>query len=395
MPVRSLERYSTMVVLVVDDSRSNLDRVREFLIEQGMERIVTETDARRVRTLLPEVRPDLVLLDLHMPEVDGYEVLAQVQAYAAGSYLPVLVLTADTSTAARDRVLGLGAQDFLTKPLDVTETRLRIANLLQTRELYSTLRSSVQERQQPEPADDEGDGGTRRRIERALHNGTRDIVYQPVVDIQSLSVVGHEALARFSDPGHGGPERWFADAFSVGLGIEMEWAAAVAALGYLERSPAPLFLAVNMSPATALHMLDRDLFTPEMASRMVIELTEHVPVEDYSAVRGAFAGLRMQGARLSADDLGAGYAGFRHLVRLRPDIIKLDISLISGIHGSMEKRALTRSMVSFAQEVGAQLIAEGVEEPEELAALQELGVPWAQGYLLGRPAPLTAVAAVR
>src|SRR3954465_3422551 len=112
MSTRSLERYSTLVVLVVDDSRTNVERIRTFLVEQGMERIVVETDPREVRALLPQVRPDLVLLDLHMPEVDGFEVIAQVQAYAAGSYLPVLVLTADTSTAARDRALGLGAQDF-------------------------------------------------------------------------------------------------------------------------------------------------------------------------------------------------------------------------------------------------------------------------------------------
>ena len=94
-------------------------------------------------------------------------------------------------------------------------------------------------------------------------------------------------------------------------------------------------------------------------------------------------------ARLSADDLGAGYAGFRLLVRLQQDIIKLDISLISGIHRRTEKRALTRALVSFAEEVGTQLIAEGVEEPEELSALQELRVPWARGFfLLGRPGPL-------
>lgn len=389
---RSLERFSTMVVLVVDDSPSNVLLLRSLLLRQGMERIETETDARQVGARLPQIHPDLVLLDLHMPEVDGFEVLAQVQAYAAGTYLPVLVLTADTTTTARNRALGLGAQDFLTKPLDITETCLRIANLLQTRELYSTLRRSVSPAT-PHHADDEGTARTRERIEHVLRNGTRDIVYQPVVETQTLRTVGHEALSRFSDPAHGGPERWYADAFSVGLGIEMEWSAAVAALSYLDRAPAPLFLAVNMSPATALYMLEHDLCTPEMASRMVIELTEHVPVEDYSAVRGAFAGLRTQGARLSADDLGAGYAGFRHLVRLQPDIIKLDISLISGIHRSTEKRALTRAMVSFAQEVGAQLIAEGVEEPQELAVLQDLGVPWAQGYLLGRPGPFAPVPA--
>lgn len=390
MQARTLERFSAMVVLVVDDNLGNVLLLRSLLVQQGIERVVTETDARKVDGLLADVRPDLVLLDLHMPNVDGFEVLAQIQAHAAGTYLPVLVLTADTTTGARNRALGLGAQDFLTKPLDTTETCLRIANLLQTRELYATLRHTSHAAAGPR---DEDAARTRRRIEHVLHNGSRAMVFQPVVDTSSMHVVGHEALARFAEPHHGGPERWFADAFSVGLGVEMEWAAARAALAYLEQMAAPLFLAINMSPATALYMLDHELFPPDLASRMVIELTEHVPIEDYTAVRGAFAGLRMQGARLSADDLGAGYAGFRHLVRLQPDIIKLDISLISGIHRSTEKRALTRAMVSFAQEVGAQLIAEGVEEPAELAVVQDLGVPWAQGYLLGRPGPLEATAA--
>jgi EAL domain-containing protein (putative c-di-GMP-specific phosphodiesterase class I) len=98
--------------------------------------------------------------------------------------------------------------------------------------------------------------------------------------------------------------------------------------------------------------------------------------------------MRPQGARLSADDLGSGYAGFRHLVRLQPDIIKLDISLIAGINRSHEQQAMTRALLTFAYEVGAKVVAEGIEEPAELKTLQDLGVPWGQGYLIGRPAPL-------
>jgi DNA-binding response OmpR family regulator len=165
-----------------------------------------------------------------MPNLDGFEVLAQIHAYAAGAYLPVLVLTADMTTDARNRALGLGAQDFLTKPLDTTETCLRIANLLQTRELYATLRKTGTNGAVPA---DEDAVLTRARIEGVLLNGTRAMVYQPVVDTSTMQVVGHEALARFGQAQHGGPERWFADAFAVGLGIEMEWAAALEALSYL------------------------------------------------------------------------------------------------------------------------------------------------------------------
>jgi EAL domain-containing protein (putative c-di-GMP-specific phosphodiesterase class I) len=100
--------------------------------------------------------------------------------------------------------------------------------------------------------------------------------------------------------------------------------------------------------------------------------------------------MRERGARLAADDLGSGYAGFRHLLLLEPDIIKLDITLVSGIHDHPGSRALTKALVAFAADIGATVIAEGVEEPADLAVLQELCVPWAQGYLLGRPGPLPA-----
>ena len=102
----------------------------------GLRNLYSETDSRLVRRRLAEHPPDLVLLDLHMPHLDGLAVLAQVNEHAAGSYLPVLVLTADSTTAARDAALREGAQDFLTKPFDLVEVTLRMANLLETRQLY-------------------------------------------------------------------------------------------------------------------------------------------------------------------------------------------------------------------------------------------------------------------
>jgi len=200
--------------------------------------------------------------------------------------------------------------------------------------------------------------------------------------------VGHEGLSRFPDTRLGGPDRWFSDAFAVGLGVELEWLAAQSMFTYFATAAPEAFLAVNMSPASVLHLADSALCPTELYPRLVIELTEHVPVEDYSALHQALAGMRSHGARLSVDDLGSGYAGFRHLVRLKPDVIKLDISLVAGIQQHREQQALTRALLAFAADVGAEVVAEGIEDLAELATLQELGVPYGQGYLLGRPAPL-------
>jgi EAL domain-containing protein (putative c-di-GMP-specific phosphodiesterase class I) len=86
--------------------------------------------------------------------------------------------------------------------------------------------------------------------------------------------------------------------------------------------------------------------------------------------------------------LGSGYAGFRHRLRLSPGIIKLDISLITGINRNREQQFLARALLTFADDVGAQVIAEGIEEPADMYTLQDLGVPFGQGYLIGLPAPL-------
>jgi EAL domain-containing protein (putative c-di-GMP-specific phosphodiesterase class I) len=373
---RPLERYAGMSVLVVDDNEGNVAFLGALLVALGMPRVYVETDARQVGRQLQENRPDLVLLDLHMPHLDGFAVLTQIQRFAAGSYLPVLVITADTTTATRDRALIQGAQDFLTKPLDATEITLRIANLLQTRSLYATLRQATSPDAQT---------AARQRIRALLNDGHMSIVYQPVVDLASLQILGHEALSRFPEPGLGGPESWFHDAFDVGLGVDLEWLAATTALGYLDQAPDNHFLAVNMSPATVIHLLDNELCDQVLCPRLVIELTEHHPVEDYTALQRALGEMRTLGARLAADDVGSGYAGFRHLLRLQPDIIKLDTTLIAGIHRSREQQALTRSLVAFARDVGADVIAEGIEDNDDLVVLRDLGVPWGQGYLLGRP----------
>ncbi len=384
---RTLHQYAGMSVLIVDDNPSNVALLQELIREEGLSKIFTETDSRKIRDRLRECRPDLVLLDLHMPNVDGLQILAQIKVHAAGDYLPVLVLTADTTTGARDLALSHGAQDFLTKPFDAVETTLRIANLLETRELHANLRRAGVV-PPPQPSESSPDPEEiRRRIENVLGGNRVTPVYQPIVELDSRKPVGYEGLSRFYDPRHGGPDRWFDEAFTVGLGVDLEWAAAQTLMPLLELLPGGTFLAVNMSPATVLRVRDSELCPPEHYADLVIELTERVPIQDYKAVHDALAEMRSLGTRLAADDRGGGFAGFRHLVSLAPDIIKLDIGLLREFHFKSGQLAMTNALVTFAQDVGAQVIAEGVEDETELELLQSLGVTWAQGYHLGKPAP--------
>jgi EAL domain-containing protein (putative c-di-GMP-specific phosphodiesterase class I) len=223
------------------------------------------------------------------------------------------------------------------------------------------------------------------------------MVFQPVVDLKDSSVAGYEALARFE--GGSDPVAWFRDAEGVGLGPELELSAIRAALRALHALESTAFLALNVSPLTLVSGRLDGLFAEDLAaaaqrSQVVIELTEHVPVADYPALLSAFAPLRQAGAKLAVDDTGAGYAGLRHLLHLHPDVIKLDLSLVSGICDDPVRRALATALLSFAADIGARLIAEGVETTAQARTLSDLGVTWAQGWLFGRPAasPQVAVA---
>jgi len=382
-------------VLIVDDNQANTSLLAMILSRAGLGSIATCNDSREVPTVLMDYSPDLILLDLHMPHLDGFALLEIINRHAAGQFLPVLVLTADTTRDAVHRALRLGAHDFLTKPFDVEEVTIRVRNLLRTRMTYLELRrhnSRLQDHLESfaflsDITQDSWDV-RRARIEGVLAAGGPRMVFQPVVDLRTERIVGYEALARFDSEPARGPDQWFIEADSVGLGVDLEVQAVRAALTHLPLLTTDEFLAINVSPATALADLQTQLGAHTPWDRVVLELTEHVLIEDYSSIQHALQPLRAAGARLSVDDTGAGFASLRHILNLVPDYVKLDISLCRGVDHDPAKRALASALVTFAQDTDAVIIAEGIETPEERTTLLNLGVYHGQGYLLGRPGPL-------
>jgi putative two-component system response regulator len=126
-------------ILVVEDSQDNLALLERILQRAGFEQIVTTSDPQQAIPLFEEMAPDIVLLDLHMPLMDGFQVMEQIRARTPDVYLPILVLTGDQSGEVKSRALTAGATDFLTKPFDKTEVVLRMNNLLETRKLHQDL----------------------------------------------------------------------------------------------------------------------------------------------------------------------------------------------------------------------------------------------------------------
>ncbi len=234
------------------------------------------------------------------------------------------------------------------------------------------------------------EGRSRRReerIRRALHDDLLHTVYQPICTLAG-STVGAEALARFRGPPSRGPMRWFAEAEEVGLLYELELVSVSAALAALPGLPDNVFLSVNVSPATLATPGLLGLIAASDGARVVVEITEHARIDDYERLREALDAVRALGARVAIDDAGAGFASLRHILRLEPEFIKLDRTLIDGIESDRSRQALAVGLISFAEKIDATIVAEGIERPAEVEALADLGVRYGQGYFFARPAPL-------
>jgi PAS domain S-box-containing protein len=239
---------------------------------------------------------------------------------------------------------------------------------------------------------------TRRRIEQMLRDPDAvHTVLQPIVDVRRQRITGMEALSRFSAEPYRTPDLWFGEAWQAGLGPDLELHAIARAFEWLPRIPRDAYLSINASPLTIVDVRFAALVAglgPD-ACRVVVEVTEHAAVNDYDTLSVAVQHLRRTGVRLAVDDAGAGYSSMQHVLRLRPDIIKLDRGIVADIDRDVARRALVTAMAGFAASLDMVIVAEGVENAEELAVLTEAGVRNAQGFFLARPStdPSPAVSA--
>jgi EAL domain-containing protein (putative c-di-GMP-specific phosphodiesterase class I)/GGDEF domain-containing protein len=211
--------------------------------------------------------------------------------------------------------------------------------------------------------------------------------YQPIVDLDSLEILGHEALSRFPVEPRRGPDKWIDEATAVGMGIELEMECLRRAWQQIADAPEGTYLSVNASASAILSDEFEEFFADSPLDRLVIEITEHERIDNYPRIAARLALFRGRGARVAIDDTGAGHASLNHVMQLRPEYVKLDRALIQNLGVDPGRRALVRSMVTLTQDLGASLIAEGIETSTELNTLRRLGVRAGQGYFFAKPAP--------
>jgi EAL domain-containing protein (putative c-di-GMP-specific phosphodiesterase class I)/DNA-binding NarL/FixJ family response regulator len=378
------------VLLAEDDALVRQALAKLIDGDPSLTLVACAADATDAVALAAREQPDVAVLDVRMPRGGGVAAARGISRRSPETR--ILALSAQDDRATVLEMLEAGAVGYLVKGSSVDSIVRSIAlasdgrgslSAEVTGEVIEELAGQLSERRRA------ADRVRLReaRIRRALsEDGVLSIAYQPITTLLG-EIVGAEALARFI-PLNRGPAHWFAEAAEVGLRAELELEAARKALRGLTSLPPLVYLSLNVSPPTVAAPGLRKLLEGADASRVVIEVTEDAKIDDYERFGRALARLRDRGVRVAVDDAGAGFASLRHILRLAPDFIKLDRTLVSGIERDRAMQALAAGLISFADKIGAAIIAEGIERADELAALASLGVPFGQGYYLGKPGPL-------
>ncbi len=335
-----------------------------FGLESGTSLPIRETYcARMLRGDIPSVVPDTVADEVTRS-------MELTERSGIGSYVGVPVRRSDGSLhgtlccASREPDAGLTQRD--------AQFLRAVASLIADQ--IDRARSLTEERDH-----------LREQVARFVDGDGFEVHLQPVVDLASGRVVGAEALGRFEDGAP--PFTWFANAARLGVGVDLERTAMRVALEHLHGLPDDVYLSVNASPGTVLAGAVHDLLDDPSMSQIVVEITEHAAIEDYGEVTRALEPLLDRGVRLAIDDAGAGFASFRHVVQLSPDILKLDISLTREVAADPVQHSLAEMLALFADRIDASVVAEGIETADVLRELRRIDVGYGQGFLFERPAP--------
>jgi len=371
LPMAAIDRAHQVLVgrsiLVVDD-----DAVMGKLYSAGLgargAAVTVVNSSEAALELLVDTEFDLIIVDKSLPGLSGDELVRALRETDQNAMRPIVMVSGHADVAERMVSYDAGVTDYVIKPVSMTELMAKVSALLRHGDALRTSRVRATR------AEQEAMRG--RLVERAWQPH-----FQPIVRLADLSVIGYEALTRFADGAN--PEICFDTARRSGLGPELEIAVLEDALHAAAQLPGGAWVSVNASPSTIMDPeFDRVIATS--TTRIVIELLETEPVGDHPDMLDRVANL--PGAPLLAcDDTGSGWAGLRQLVELRPQVVKLDRALVSGIDRDPTRRALVSGLRHFTNEIGALLLAEGIETVGELDTLIALDVDLGQGYLLGAP----------
>ena len=374
-----MERHGGERVLVVDDDALLREVLTDILRDAGLE-VETASTGREAIAKLDGGGADVVLSDVAMPEMDGIELLRLVRERDPD--LPVVLMTGGPSLATAVKAVEYGAFRYLTKPMEGSDVVAAVQRAARMHRLARLKRQALTE-VGGEVLDDRV--ALEAKFARVLDSLW--IAHQPIVSMKERTLFAYEALMRSGEPALANPGDVLHAAERLGRLDDLGRAIRNAAAAGLASAPPDVLLFVNVLPAD---LGDDDLYDRggplgRIAPRVVLEITERASLEGLDAVSSRVRELRDMGFRIAIDDLGAGYAGLTSLARLEPEVVKLDMSLIRGLHAHPTRLRLVESMAQVCRQLGMKVVSEGVETAEERDALTGLGCDLAQGYFFARP----------
>jgi EAL domain-containing protein (putative c-di-GMP-specific phosphodiesterase class I) len=377
-------------VLVVDDDKTLARSYCRLLSAEGYEVEVRFDGAAAVEAVRAS-RFDVVLSDIDMPTLSGVALIERIRVHDVD--IPVVLITGSPSLDSAVAAVQHGALRYLTKPVAISELRTVTATAVRMHTLARAKRKALDQAGGFDPLVGDGAG-----LATSFGSGleTMWIAYQPIVSWSRREVFGYEALLRSREASLSDPGAILDAAERLGrlheLGRKIRSTTCASAAGLPEG--AAMF--VNIHPHDLLdeEMFDEASPLAQMARRVVLEITERASLQHIRDVQSRVARLRELGFRIAVDDLGAGYAGLTTFAQLEPEVVKLDGSLVRNVHAQPRKQTLVRTMISMCHELGMQVVAEGIETPEERDAIAAAGCDLMQGYLFAKPGPAFPAAAL-
>ena len=370
-------------VLVVDDEPSTRRAIRMGVEASGYE-VETAYDGTTALKLFTSGRPfDVVVSDVSMPNMDGVDLLREIRR--TDYDIPVILVTGSPDDrCARDAVEN-GALMYLVKPLDFRLLDQMIAHAMQLHRLARIKRIAWEHLGVTgDRIGDRGalDGRFRAALEKLW------IAFQPIVRWHDQSVVGYEALVRSDEETMRDPGSLIAAAERLGKTTLLGRTIRSRIAESIPNAPGDAMIFVNLHPEDLrdeLLLSDADPLRP-FAERIVLEITEREALDRIDDLSRRIDRLRFMGYRIAVDDLGAGYAGLNSFAQLKPWVVKIDMALVRGIDTDPVRYNIVRAVLSLCQEIGVQVIGEGVETEAERQTLGSLGCELQQGYMYARPA---------
>lgn len=367
-------------LLVVDDEVPLQELFASVLRDEGWDVDVARNGDEALR-LLADQRYEVVLSDIDMPQMNGLQLLKAVRVRDLD--LPVVLVTGSPRIESAIQALEQGALRYLLKPValdTLTETISGAARLHRVAKLKRQMLAHL-------GADDRL-LADRSGLEATFESGLRSLrlVYQPIFRGDTGALFAYEALARTSDPRLPHPGVLFDVAERLDRVHELGRAVRSKAADLLESGGIAVAF-VNVHPLELADdaLLLKDAPLSRHARSVVLEITERQSIEGVPGLHGRIKALRELGYRLAIDDLGAGYSGLNSFAALEPTVVKLDMALIRGCDREPIKQQLIRSMTSLCKDLGALVVAEGIETEAERATVVGLGCDLLQGFFLGRP----------